>query len=157
MRILYTPFLIAGCTVAVVCNSTNVKAEDTESTKAAYELFEAMEMATTYEQTIARMVDVQTKQNPQIAPFKEVMLKFFDKHLGWESMKADMAKIYTDKFTTEELIELKSFYETPIGKKAARLLPELTAEGAALGQKRVQQNMGELQRMIAEEASKGQS
>jgi hypothetical protein len=35
-----------------------------------------------------------------------------------------------------------------------RLLPELTAEGAVLGQKRVQENIVELQQMIAEEAER---
>ena len=74
--------------------------------------------------------------------------------MGWESMKPDMAGLYTDRFTTEEILELKAFYETPLGKKTMRLLPELTAEGAVLGQKRVQENIVELQQMIAEEAER---
>ena len=54
----------------------------------------------------------------------------------------------------QELIELKQFYQTPVGRKSSRLLPELAAEGAVLGQKRVQQNIDELKSMIAEEAKR---
>ena len=82
------------------------------------------------------------------------MLQFMNKYLGWENLKEDIAKIYVSKFTLDELIELKKFYQTPVGRKSSRLLPELTAAGAELGQKRVQQNIGELKKMIAEEAKR---
>jgi len=132
----------------------NASAQEKTRLDATYELFESMNLAVTFEQTIVQMVDVQIRQEPQIAPFRQVMLDFMKKHMGWEGMKPEMAKLYMDRFTTEEILELKAFYETPLGKKTIRLLPELTAEGAALGQRRVQENIGELQQMIAEEAER---
>ena len=132
----------------------NASAQEKTRLDATYELFESMNLAVTVEQTIVQMVDVQIRQEPQIAPFRQVMLDFMKKHMGWEGMKPEMAKLYMDRFTTEEILELKAFYETPLGKKTIRLLPELTAEGAALGQRRVQENIGELQQMIAEEAER---
>ncbi|MFH0975959.1 MAG: DUF2059 domain-containing protein [Spirochaetota bacterium] len=154
MRKLNSWLLIVA--VAIVFISTNVKAktEEETSTKAAYELFDAMDLANTFGQTIVKMVDLQIQQNPKIAPYRNVMLSFFDKYMGWESLKKEMAKIYTDKFTVEEINKLKEFYQTPLGKKTAMLLPVLTAEGAALGQKRVQDNINELEKMIAEETEK---
>jgi hypothetical protein len=146
--------LVLTFTLMFVLWSLNVNADDQVSLDATYKLFEAMELATTFEQTIIKSVDIQIQQNPQIAPFRKVMLDFFSKYMGWESMKYDMAKIYISKFSVEEINKLREFYETPLGKKTARLLPELTAEGAMLGQKRVQQNMDELQKMIAAEAER---
>ncbi|MCP3899625.1 MAG: DUF2059 domain-containing protein [Desulfobacteraceae bacterium] len=143
--------LVLSITLVFTLIPLNATAKEQANIKAAYELFDAMELATTFEQTIKKIVDMQIQQNPQIGPFRKVMLDFFAKYMGWESLKADMAKIYIDKFSIEELVKLKEFYQTPLGKKTARLLPELTAEGGALGQKRVQDNIVELQKMIAAE------
>jgi|APSaa5957512493_1039668.scaffolds.fasta_scaffold67042_1 hypothetical protein len=129
-------------------------AEEEQKMKAAYELFETMEMGLINDQTVVKMVDIQIQQKPQIKIFRKTMLQFMNKYLGWENLKEDIAKIYVSKFTLDELIELKKFYQTPVGRKSSRLLPELTAAGAELGQKRVQQNIGELKKMIAEEAKR---
>lgn len=40
--------------------------------------------------------------------------------------------VYATRFTTEEIRQLISFYKTPVGKKAARMLPEISGE---VGQK----------------------
>jgi uncharacterized protein len=145
--------LILTITIFFIPFTLKAKAEEAPI-KAVYELFDAMDLANTFGQTIIKMVDLQIQQNPQIAPYRKVMLSFFEKYMGWDTIKKDMAKIYTDKFTIEEIIKLKEFYQTPLGKKTAKLLPELTAEGAAVGQKRVQDNINELQKMIAEETEK---
>ena len=134
--------------------TTNVRAEDDAKIRATYELFKVMKLADTFGQTITKILDVQIKQRPSMAPFKNVMKKFFDKYMGWESLKTDMAKIYASKFTLDEINKLKAFYQTPLGVKMARLMPELGAEGAALAQRRMQANVGELTKMIAAEAAR---
>ena len=40
--------------------------------------------------------------------------------------------VYAARFSTEEIRQLIAFYKTPTGKKAARLLPEISGE---VGQK----------------------
>jgi len=125
-----------------------LNADEKRDDKTVNELFKVMKMESTFQQTLEKMLDVQIKQNPAIAPMKDTMLEFFEKYMGWESMKPDMAKIYMKNFSDEELKAMISFYKTPVGKKAARLLPVLSSEGAALGQKRVQENITELQSMI---------
>lgn len=42
--------------------------------------------------------------------------------------------IYGKHFTHAEIRELLAFYETPIGKKAVRVLPEALSEGMITGQ-----------------------
>lgn len=126
----------------------SVNANETRSPKVVHELFKTLNMSITYQQTIEGMLDVQIKGNPAIAPFRETMLVFFNKHMGWESMKNDMAKIYMNTFSDMELKALIAFYKTPIGQKAAITVPAIASQGAALGQERVQANMAELQQMI---------
>lgn len=121
---------------------------------AAHELLRAMLVDKTLGESIEKMVDVQIQQNPSIAPFRKVMLEFFSKYMSWESLKDDMAEIYAEEFSIQELKELTAFYRTPTGRKAALLLPQLMSKGAELGMRRVQEHMPELQQMIAKEAEK---
>ncbi|SDL09783.1 hypothetical protein SAMN04488034_102277 [Salinimicrobium catena] len=45
-----------------------------------------------------------------------------------------LAKIYTEKFTEEELDQILAFYNTPVGKKMRDITPELTKRGMEIGQ-----------------------
>lgn len=143
------------CLLAVYPVMTMAEEKVTDKTHAAaQELLEAMQIDDTFNKTIEASVDMQIQQNPMIAPYREVMLKFFAKYMSWESLKDDVAKIYTDEFTAEELKELTAFYKTPTGTKAALRLPVLMNKGAQLGISRVQEHMGELQQMIQEESKR---
>jgi len=123
---------------------------------AAHELLVTMHLDKTFGESLEKMVDLQIKQNPKIAPFRKVMLEFFQKYMSWEGLKDDMAKIYVDEFTLEELNDLITFYKTPTGQKAALRLPQLMTKGGELGMRRVQDHIAELQQMIAEEAKKAE-
>lgn len=152
-QILKRILLVCLLAVAPVVTMAEEKGMDSGShMAAAQDLLAAMQIDKTYDQTVEASVDMQIKQNPMIAPYKKVMLQFFSKYMSWESLKEDVAKIYTDEFTIKELKELTAFYETPTGKKAALRLPVLMNKGAQLGISRVQAHMGELQQMIQEES-----
>ena len=71
--------------------------------------------------------------------------------ITFNGIKHDIARMYAKDFTEKELDELAKFYQTPLGRKAARLLPQYAAKGAEIGQRKVMENMSELQKMIAEE------
>lgn len=111
-----------------------------------------MEVAMT--QSMSQMVDLQLQNNPGMAPYKEIMLTFFDKHMNWESLKPDFKKIYSEEFTAEELRELNAFYATDIGKKSIERMPALMTKGAQIGMSRVQNNIGELQEMMKAETER---
>lgn len=125
--------------------------------KAAEEMLTLMNMDAVMTRSIDEMLKAQIQANPTIAPFENVMKRFFAKHMSWNSLKPDMVKLYMDAFSEEELNELAKFYQTPTGKKAVQAMPELMGKGAQIGTQRVQQNMPELQAAIAEEAKKYQS
>jgi len=141
------------CLVAIlpITITSGEKEIDKSHTAAAIELLDAMQLDITFEKTIESTVDMQVKGNPAITPYRKVMLDFFSKYMSWSSLKDEMAQIYVDAFTIQELKELTAFYKTPIGKKWALLMPQLMTKGGELGMKRVQDNMAELQMMIAEE------
>ncbi len=122
--------------------------------KEAENLLDKMGMQDLLERSTEQMLDLQIQQNAALKPFKHVMLKFLKKHMSYESLKPDMVAIYADAFTESELKELNAFYSTPTGKKTIQKLPELMVKGSQLGALRVQQNMQELQQMIAAEAER---
>ena len=154
MRIFrrHTVLVMVGLSMCLV--AANARGQDSDAMKAAYQLFDAMDSARVYQETVVKLVDLQIEQRPQIAPLRQVMLTFFQKYMGWDSIKGDLASIYAQNFTVQELKELTQFYKTPLWNKAAKLIPEIGAQAVAPGQKRVQDNIGELQRMINEEIEK---
>jgi hypothetical protein len=129
-------------------------ADEASHLKAAESLFAKMNMEAMMSRSTDQMLQMQVQQNPSIAPFIDEMTAFMRKYMGWSSLKDDMAKIYTQEFTEEELTQLGAFYETSLGKKSLEKLPQLMAKGAGLGQQRVQEHMPELKAAIDAKAAK---
>ena len=105
-------------------------------------------------QTMGNMLELQIQQNPALAPFKEVMLEFFEKYMGYESLKPELLRLYNENFTEQELKELNDFYRTDTGKKSIELMPYLVQQGSMIGVQRFQANQDELRRMIELEAAR---
>ena len=53
---------------------------DTESEREAEKLLTTMGMEEVMVQSMSQMIDLQLQQNPTLAPFKPVMMKFFVTH-----------------------------------------------------------------------------
>ena len=66
---------------------------------------------------------------------KDVSDVYFRKVASDPDFKKELAHIYEEKFTTNELKDLVEFYKSPIGQKSLQLLPELTNAGSKLGEK----------------------
>ena len=121
---------------------------DDASKKEAEVLLTTLELDKAFEQTTIQMIDTQVKQNPSLAPFKQVMLRFFSKYMSYDSLKPEMVEIYSEAFTASELKEIVAFYKTPTGRKSIKKMPELMAKGGQIGAQKVQDNIQELQEMI---------
>ncbi len=117
---------------------------------AAEELFKAMDYSVRFQETLENLIDVQIQQNPQLKPYRDVMMRFFNKYMSWESMRGDIVSLYSNTFSAEELRQLAAFYRTPLGQKALKEMPRLTAQGAALGQQRVREHEKEFFEMMRE-------
>lgn len=120
----------------------------------AEKLVVALELDQSMDRGMENMLAIQMRQNPNLAPFKDVMLKFLRKHMSYKSLKPDLIRIYSEAFTEPELKEINAFYRTDVGKKAIRLMPELVNKGGQLGAQRVRENLPELQQMIQAEAAR---
>lgn len=139
MNMLFLPLAVAG---------------GNSHRQAAERLLKVANMENALQQSIEQMLSIQLQQQPTLTPYKEVMLKFFKKHMSFESLKEDIITIYIEEFTEKELNEIIIFYESPVGRKTIEKMPKLMGKGAQLGANRVQQNIGELQKMIEAESER---
>ena len=137
----------------VLCISPILPADEA-SEKEAEKLLDMMGMQEMMDQSVSQMLDIQLQQQPDLAPFKGVMIEFFNKNMSYESIKPELIKMYSEAFTASELKEIIAFYSTDVGQKSIQKMPALTAQGAQLGATRVQQNIGDLQAMIEAEAER---
>ena len=120
------------------------KSEPFLARAAATELMQVMKMDKLMAQSTATMVDGMMTRLPPQARKRDKLIAFFSKHVGWETLKDDFIKNYTQAFTSEELRELVKFYKTPTGQKALQTIPALMQKSAMTGQKRVQAALPEL-------------
>jgi hypothetical protein len=130
--------------------SSEKAAVNTATKKAVEALFESIDYANTYQQTLSRLIEVQIQQQPRLAPYRQIMTDFLNKYISWDAIKDEVIALYSDTFTTAEIKALTAFYSTPLGKKSLKAMPELTAQGAALGQRRVIAHEQELLALIRE-------
>lgn len=81
------------------------------------------------------MIKRQKPETPQraIDVLPEEVGAVFDAHMG--EFTAMLVPIYDRYFTGPEIKEMIAFYSTPIGKKTVSVLPQLTMESMAAGQK----------------------
>lgn len=132
----------------------NVWAVSDSHRNAAGRLLDTMDLNTLLAGSIESMLRVQISQNPTLQPFENTMRAFFNKYMSGDSLRKQFIDIYVDTFTERELDEINAFYSTPTGQKTLNETPVLLEKGARLGQKRVQENIPELQKMIQEEAKR---
>ena len=73
-----------------------------------------------------------------------------DKAVGWDKLKPDMVKLYTSNFNEQELKELISFYESPLGQKVLQKMPTLTAQSAQITQGKLETAVPEVNKLLAD-------
>lgn len=122
--------------------------------QAAVNLLESMDMRVNLARTVEQVTSAEVEKSPELVPYKGVMLEFMNRYMGFDNLKADLAKLYADAFTQSELEELARFYQTPVGKKTLQKMPELTVRGGLLGQRKVEEHLVELEAMITKESQR---
>jgi hypothetical protein len=115
--------------------------------QAAQNLFVASDLNTQMGAMYANIIEAGSAQIPadKKVKFKEVMTTFLNKYMSYTSLRDDMAKIYAEEFTEEELKDITKFYLTPAGKKMNQKLAVLQQKGMMVAQQKMQSHMGELQ------------
>ncbi len=118
--------------------------------KAAEDLIAVMDMEEVFNQGMETMLQAQINANPMLKEYEDILRGFMSKYLQWNELKSDYARIYLDVFSESELRQMVELYQTPLGKKMLKTLPDLLARGARLSGDRLQPHLPELQQQIME-------
>lgn len=145
---LFLGFIVS---VGAAEQQTQYSPEDYE---AAYGMLEASGASRSMSHVLGKMSEIILQANPQLEPAKAELDDFFKKNFSYDSMKKDLAETYLKHFSRDELLELKKFYETPLGRKIAEKQPLLTMEASRISQNRAQAVLPELQAIIKKYAAK---
>ena len=136
----------------VLLLSTGAYANESGPAKAAEELLDSLNFERAMTDIINQMVEGDMQRNPEMGPYRKIIRDFYQKYVGYESIKGDMIRIYSAEFTEDELLELKKFYSTPLGKKTIEKMPTLMQQGAEMGVAKVRDHIPELKGAIEAES-----
>ncbi|WP_292655216.1 DUF2059 domain-containing protein [Nitratifractor sp.] len=148
-----TSALMAGPkTAPATAKTPKLKPLTPELEKAAYALFDVLKMKEGIRSALDRSLEIQIKRQPAMAPYEDIYKNFFHKYTKWDEMKKDLAKLYAQAFTAQEMQELTKFYSTKIGQKSLTVLPRLTQLSMMLAQQRIAKHADELKKAVAQKA-----
>ncbi|MDH5711423.1 MAG: DUF2059 domain-containing protein [Gammaproteobacteria bacterium] len=137
--------------LAVLVVKTSFASSD-EALRAAEELLSMSGIEKTFSAQV--MVDNEIARNPSLEPFRGVMEDFFNKYMDYESARPELAALYMEAFSEQELKQIVAFYKTPAGKKVISIMPQLVKKVSQIGMSRLQANIGELKAAIQQEAAR---
>ena len=141
--------LLAIAALAMLLISTSARAEDNSAHVQQVEtLFKLTQMEKKVNESIDSIMQLQLGQNPALAQHQAAMRAFFERYIGWNAMKQDITAMYLRTFTEDELKTINDFYITPAGQKVINEVPGLVQERNQLAMMRLQQNIGELQKIV---------
>ena len=103
-------------------------------------------------ESVESVVQLQLRQSPPLSAHKQTVYQFFEKHIGWLALKEDITKMYLQAFSEAELKAINAFYITPAGQKVINTLPQQVQQRNQLAMGRLQNNIGELQKILVEKA-----
>lgn len=133
---------------------TNQGKLDPAFVNAAEEFFKSMNIENSYSQMIDSSTDMLIKTNPNLSHAKKEIRAFYEKYIGWSSMKEPMIRLYEKYYTISELEDITNFYQTDTGQKTLKLMPTLFREGQELGMNLVQEHIGELKDIVQKSIKK---
>ncbi len=119
-----------------------------EKVKAAEELLDSMNMKNSYIATLNNAVDALVERDDRLKRARDKIYAFYQKYLGWDKIKSDIAKIYAKYYSVDELKKIAEFYKTPTGQKVLKVFPQITKEVKELGAKKFQQHYQEFEKLI---------
>jgi hypothetical protein len=116
---------------------------------AARELFKALKLEESLNNTTAAMVDAEVSHNPGLAPYRDLMLTWLRKYMTWDALLPELTRLYCETYTEGEMKTLAMFYSSPLGQKSIVKTPELLSKMAALGAKVSQPHSSELNAQLS--------
>lgn len=112
-------------------------------------LFRLTQMEQKIDDSVNNVLQLQLRQNPDLQKNRDALESFLQKYIGWQALKRDIADMYMDTFSEQELEQINAFYITPAGQKVINVVPQLVQQRNQLAMMRLQQNIGELQQIVS--------
>src|SRR5262245_986789 len=112
----------------------------TEAKKTAVELVKLIITPATYKDMLQQMTDnmlpAMRAQAPNLPPdIATKLVAAVEDALPYDELVGWTADVYASKFSVPELKDLIAFYKSPVGRKLARIMPELMGEsGKKMGE-----------------------
>ena len=116
--------------------------------QAVDELFTQLDMALAVNQTVEQLATVLMEAVPEEAGYRDVVDAYVRKYLGWEVLKDEVADLYQQAFTEQELRELTTFYNTAAGRKLLAQSPLIGQAISASVHRRLVAHSPELKQMM---------
>jgi hypothetical protein len=139
--------------IAFIYAVPGISLADADSHRQAVEkLFKLTHMEQRVNESVDNVLLIQLQQSPQLEPHRQTLDDFLQKHIGWTSMKEAIAAMYMEAFTEAELNEMNAFYITPTGQRVITDVPQLVQRRNQLAMQRMQDNIGELQKLIGQQS-----
>ncbi len=130
------------------------KKQNEDVIDAAKKLLEVMGLKKVYKNAVEASTQRLINANPNFSKIKDKIKQFYEKNIGWDVMKEDLAKLYAKYFTKKELEDITAFYKTPTGQKVLSKMGKLTYEGQMLTRKRLEPHLDELKKLLDSAISK---
>jgi hypothetical protein len=121
--------------------------------QAAMELLTVMGAQRASEAGIQATLDNLIASRPMMAPYRSVFMAWAARYVSWQQLEPRIALLYANAFTRSELEDLIHFYQTPTGRKAAQVMPDLAKQAMLVGSSLAREHTPELQQMIRERAA----
>ena len=92
--------------------------------------------------------ELTAKQRELLTDFQNKMMDLLTQTLAWNKLEPDMAKLYMDAFTSEELDSAIAFYRSPAGQAMVQKTPQLMTQASTITQQHLQGMQGDLKKMM---------
>ncbi len=147
IRHIFTGLLLA----AVLACQAPQAAENSSHRQAVETLFRLTHMEQKINESVTSVAELQLRQDPGLAAKQEILMAFLDKYIGWNAIRDDLAEMYMQTFTEDELKAMNAFYITPTGQKVITIVPQLVQQRNTLAMQRLQENIDELRSALGNE------
>lgn len=131
--------------VASVTAAEPKPAPSQEEMKLAFSLLEAAGTPDVMEQTLQHTLNVQLQNAPELLPFRGAFESFLRRTISYEAQKDELARVYLELYSQDEIRELIRFYQTPIGRKKAAADAKISVHLAEAIQRKMTENMPQFQ------------
>ncbi len=139
---------ILAVAFSIAAFSAPVQERKLEEKMLAWALIEAAGTQQAMEQTLQAMLNSQmnTATTPPI--LRQAFEEFLRETISYEALRNDLAEIYLQVYTPDDIRELIRFYQSPIGRKHAAAGAPIATATAALTQKKMEENLPRFQLRI---------